>query len=57
MWRDSPKFSQRFEGRFSKDKRTITAYWEKSLDGKKWEHDFDLRYTKARMASRILNRA
>jgi hypothetical protein len=57
MWRDSPKFSQRYEARFSRDKKTIAAFWEKSFDGKKWEHDFDMRYTKLRVGSRILKRA
>jgi hypothetical protein len=46
MWRISPGFSQRFEGRFSDDKSMITAHWEKSNDGSTWEHDFDLTYTK-----------
>jgi hypothetical protein len=44
MWRDSPNFSQRFEGKFSGDGETIHAHWEKSLDGKTWEHDFSLTY-------------
>jgi hypothetical protein len=44
LWRNSPKFSQRFVGKLSRNKRTITAYWEKSTDGKKWEHDFDVKY-------------
>ncbi|MGB6553495.1 MAG: hypothetical protein WBE78_08390 [Candidatus Binataceae bacterium] len=48
IWRNSPKFSQRYEGRFSPDRKTITASWEKSIDGKTWEHDFDLTYTKLR---------
>ena len=46
MWRDTPGFSQRFEGNVSADGRTITAYWEKSFDGSQWEHDFDVTYTK-----------
>jgi uncharacterized protein YndB with AHSA1/START domain len=46
MWRDAPGFSQRFQGSFSDDGNTITAYWEKSFDGSKWEHDFDVTYTK-----------
>jgi hypothetical protein len=46
MWRASPKFSQRFVGKISKDKKKIKAQWEKSLDGKKWEHDFNIKYTK-----------
>ena len=48
MWRRSPDFSQRFEGKVSEDGSTITAQWEKSGDGSSWEHDFDVTYTKAR---------
>lgn len=44
IWRNSQGFSQRFEGKISKDGKTINAYWEKSLDGKKWQHDFDVVY-------------
>lgn len=46
LWRTTPDFSQRFEGRLSEDGQTITARWEKSSDGATWEHDFDLTYTK-----------
>jgi hypothetical protein len=46
MWRNSPGFSQRFEGKLSKDGSTISAHWEKSFDGIKWEHDFNITYTK-----------
>jgi hypothetical protein len=38
------KFSQRFIGTFSEDTHTITAAWETSQDGVKWDHDFDLAY-------------
>lgn len=48
VWREFPGFSQRFSGTFSEDKKTITASWEKSLDGSNWEHDFDLKYTKVK---------
>lgn len=44
IWRESPNFWQRYEGKVSEDGNTITAYWEKSPDGKKWEHDFDMTY-------------
>lgn len=50
MWRDAPGFCQRFEGKVSNDGNTITARWEKSSDGTKWEHDFDLTYTKISQA-------
>ena len=46
MWRNSPDFSQRFEGKFNEDGNIITAYWEKSSDGSTWEHDFDVTYTR-----------
>ena len=48
MWRNSPGFSQRFEGKFSQAGDTITACWEKSFDGSTWEHDFDLTYQRVR---------
>ena len=41
-------FSQRFRGRFSKDRRTIKGAWETSSDGKRWKHDFDLTYRKVK---------
>jgi hypothetical protein len=44
MWRDAPGFRQRYAGMLSKDGRTITAHWEKSMDGDTWEHDFDVTY-------------
>jgi hypothetical protein len=46
IWRNSPGFSQRFEGKFSEDGKTITAHWENSSDSSTWEHDFNLTYTK-----------
>jgi len=46
MWRNSANFSQRFEGVFSKGRTKIAATWQKSNDGKKWQHDFDVTYTK-----------
>jgi hypothetical protein len=46
MWRNDPGFFQRFIGTFSKDGKSISAQWENSSDGKTWEHDFDLTYTK-----------
>jgi hypothetical protein len=48
LWRNSPGFSQRFEGKFSEDHNTIIGRWEKSLDGSTWEHDFDLTYMKVK---------
>lgn len=51
LWRDSPdfsplKFSQRFTGTFSDDDKTISGGWEICHDATRWEHDFDLTYTK-----------
>jgi hypothetical protein len=48
IWRNAPNFVQSYEGRLSKDKNTITGAWGKSSDGKKWEHDFDLVYRRAK---------
>jgi hypothetical protein len=46
LWRTTPEFSQRFEGRVSPDGKTITSHWEKSFDGTTWEHDFDITYSR-----------
>ncbi|MGN6682019.1 MAG: hypothetical protein ACTHKL_30010 [Streptosporangiaceae bacterium] len=46
IWRNVPGFFQRFVGTLSQDGRTIRAAWQKSPDGKSWEHDFDLIYTR-----------
>jgi len=48
LWRNSPGFSQRFEGKFNAEANTITAYWDISNDGSTWERDFDVTYTKVR---------
>jgi hypothetical protein len=48
LWRDFPGFSQRLHGTFSENNNTITARWEKSSDGSKWEHDFDITYTRSK---------
>ena len=53
VWRNSPGFSQRFEGNFSEAFDTITDRWEKSFDGSTWEHDFDLTYKRVREAPEI----
>lgn len=46
LWRDGPPFSQRFTGRFSDDRRTITGRWEIAEPGEPFRIDFDLTYTK-----------
>lgn len=51
LWRDEPDFSpldfsQRFSGTFSDDGKTIAGRWEICHDGKTWEHDFEITYTK-----------
>jgi len=48
MWRNAPKFNQRYIGEIGKDGRTITGQWESSEDGKSWKVDFDLNYEKVR---------
>jgi hypothetical protein len=51
LWREEPDFSpldflQRYTGNLSEDGRTIAGAWEISHDGKMWELDFKLTYTK-----------
>ncbi len=48
IWRNSPRFSQRYEARVSPDGNAIHAHWEKSSDGRNWEHDFDMDYKRVR---------
>lgn len=48
IWRNSPGFSQRFEGKISDDGNSITAHWEISSDDSTWEHDFDVTYTRVK---------
>jgi hypothetical protein len=48
LWRNTPDFSQRFEGLFDEGGDVISAHWEKSFDGDNWEHDFDITYTRHR---------
>jgi hypothetical protein len=43
IWRNSLGWSQRFIGRISKDKKTVTGYWENKTDGR-WKRDFDVKY-------------
>jgi hypothetical protein len=39
-------FYQRFEDKFSDDGNTISGRFEKSIDRKNWEVDFDTKYTR-----------
>ena len=39
-------FSQRFEGKFTDDGKTIDGRWEISHDGSTWEHDIELTYAR-----------
>jgi len=45
-WRNDPKFSQRFTGTIVDDGRTIISKGELSKDGKSWEKDLELTYTR-----------
>ena len=46
IWREAPRFHQRYIGKLSDDGRNITGRWEFSEDGKSWKVDFDLNYSK-----------
>ncbi len=47
IWREAPRFHQRYIGKLSDDGRNINGRWEFSEDGESWKVDFDLNYTKA----------
>jgi hypothetical protein len=53
IWRNARTFHQRFVGRFNDDATKITAVWEKSRDGSRWEHDLDMIYTKLDQTQRL----
>jgi hypothetical protein len=44
LWRSWPGFSQRFEGTIRDN--VVTGYWEKSTDGKNWELDFEMVFSR-----------
>jgi hypothetical protein len=46
--REGEPFSQRFTATISDDGDTIVGRWEKALDGRTWETDFDFTYRKTR---------
>ncbi len=46
IWRNAPKFHQRFEARLGREGGSIKACWDRSVDGKEWIHDFDIKYSK-----------
>ena len=46
IWRQAPRFNQRYIGKISGDGKAIAGQWEFSEDGKDWSVDFDLAYKK-----------
>ncbi len=46
MWREAPKFNQRFIGHIKDGGNTVEGQWEFSEDGESWKVDFDLTYRK-----------
>jgi hypothetical protein len=46
VWREAPRFWQRYTGQLSEDGRRIDGAWEGSADGLEWKHDFQLNYIK-----------
>ena len=46
MWRTSPDFSQRMTLTLNDDSRAMSALLERSIEGEKWDHDFDMTFTK-----------
>lgn len=45
-WRNTPDFSQRFTATIIDDGQTIIGKGEMSIEGKPWEKDLDLTYTR-----------
>ena len=48
LWREGEAFPQRFSATISDEGESIVGRWEKALDGRTWETDFDLTYRKVR---------
>ena len=48
VWREAPRFWQRYTGVISEDGSRIEGAWEGSADGSQWKRDFDLSYVKRR---------
>ena len=46
IWRDAPKFSQRFTGTFADEGRTIIGVWELCEDDVNWRRDLEMTYTR-----------
>ena len=46
IWRDDPEFSQRFEATVDASRRAINGRWHRRAGGGRWEHDFDVAYTR-----------
>jgi hypothetical protein len=44
VWREAPRFWQRYTGEISEDGTTIRGAWEGSVDGREWKYDFGLTY-------------
>lgn len=51
-WRNAKNFSQRYSWKFSDDCNTIFGKGELCKDGKTWERDLDLTYTRIRDSQR-----
>jgi hypothetical protein len=52
-WRNSPGFFQRYTGTIVDNNRTIIGKGELSRDGKTWEGDLDLTYTRVERAGSV----
>ena len=46
LWREAPRFWQRYSGVVSDDGTVIAGAWEASADGRDWKRDFGLTYFK-----------
>lgn len=46
FWREDSDFFQRFEGKINEEGDVITGEGKNSSDGKKWEHDYFITFTR-----------
>ena len=48
LWRNAPRFSQRFTGTLGDNGDTIIGVWELSEDDSTWKRDLELTYTRVK---------
>ncbi len=44
LWRDAPRFSQRFTGTLADGRETIVGRWQLCRDDRHWDDDLEITY-------------